>query len=75
MSLIDAIGAANISSSMPKRGVMLLRRAITPTMWCAAEPDASAFRQLGDIAGDPARLVARQERGRDVRFTPIADIG
>jgi hypothetical protein len=43
MSLIDAIGAANISSSMPKRGVMFLRRAMTTIMWCAAEPDASAL--------------------------------
>jgi hypothetical protein len=70
MSLIDTIGAADISSSMPKRGVMFLRRAITPIMWCAAEPDASAFRQLDDIAGDPSHLVARQQRGRVVRFTP-----
>ena len=43
MSLIDVIGAANILSSMPKRGVMFLRRAITTITWRAAEPDASAF--------------------------------
>jgi len=57
MSLIDAIGAANISSSMPKLGVMFLRRAMTTIMWCAAEMDASVFRQLGDVRGNPPRLV------------------
>jgi hypothetical protein len=58
MSLIDAIGAANIRASMPKRGVMFLRRVITQIM-CAAEPAASAFRQLGDVHRDPARLARR----------------
>jgi hypothetical protein len=37
MSLIDAIGAANISSSVPKRGVMFLRRAMTQS--CGAGPN------------------------------------
>jgi hypothetical protein len=59
MSLIDPIGAANISSSMPKRGVMFPRRAMTTIMWCAAEPDASAFRQLRNIHRDPPCLIAR----------------
>jgi hypothetical protein len=32
------------------------------------QADASRARQLGDIRRDPARLVARQQLGRDVRF-------
>jgi hypothetical protein len=57
MSLIDAIGAANISSSVPKRGVMFLRRAMTTIMWCGAKPDASAFRQPRDIRRDPPGFI------------------
>ena len=32
------------------------------------------LRQLGDVRRDLPRLVARQQPGRDVRFTPKADI-
>jgi hypothetical protein len=49
MSLIDAIGAANISSSTPKRGVMVLRRAMT-IMWSRPNQTQVAFRQLGDVS-------------------------